>query len=297
MPIMKTTLGLKLRGFGFAGAWLLAAAVVFVAAGSCYNPSIVNGGLRCADGGQCPEGFLCHPTGRCYKPDTGPVDCGSTQLCADQPLMNEECNLACQTGCGCGQRCNVTKNGPRCVATVTPAKMLGQVCMLTNGGEAGSDDCGPGLVCLREQCGGVNRCYRLCSTDDQCGKPADDLHCRIPVVTANAAVSFLACDVPHTDCDPIAKTGCPTGLTCFVLNTGATLCDCPTNTTMQPDAKAGLEGSPCSAYSDCKGGLICVAIAGDSAPTCRPLCTPGKVTCATGMSCKPVGAKFGYCAP
>jgi len=277
---MKTTLG-----------WI--PAVLLLAVGSCYNPNIVNGGLRCSEAGQCPEGFACHPTGRCYKPDTGPTDCGSTQLCAEQPMMNQECNLACQTGCGCGQRCNVTKNGPRCVAM--GSKTLGQNCMLTNNGEAGYDDCAPGLVCLREQCGGLNRCYRLCSNYTQCGKPADDLHCRIPVVTANPQVTFTACDVPRQDCDPIAKTGCPAGLTCFLLNNGQTLCDCPTNSTGLPDAKAGLEGAACALYSDCKGGLNCVTA--DNASTCRPICSPSKATCAMGTTCKMLGTKYGVCSP
>jgi len=80
-----------------AGLWL----------GSCYNPSIVPGGLHCSEGGMCPDGFVCHPTGRCYKPDSGPTDCGSISLCNDPAPAGQACNVVCQNGCGCGQRCNV----------------------------------------------------------------------------------------------------------------------------------------------------------------------------------------------
>jgi hypothetical protein len=146
----------------------------------------------------------------------------------------------------------------------------------------GFDDCEAGAVCLREQCGGVNRCYRLCSDMGQC----DGLRCSVTVNTANPMVTFTACDVPRQDCDPIAKTGCPNGLNCLLLNTGQTLCDCYTSGGMGVG-----EGAPCGQYSDCKVGLTCVNAA------CRPICTPSKPTCAAGMMCTPIGPKYGFCSP
>ncbi|HVR61359.1 MAG TPA: hypothetical protein VMU50_05635 [Polyangia bacterium] len=268
------------------------AAILLVAAGGCYNPNIANGGFSCAvDAGKsCPDGFYCHSSGRCYKPDTGPVDCGSTALCAEQPGLNQECSLACQTGCGCGQRCNVTKTGPRCVGAPSPAKALGEVCQLTNGGVQGFDDCAPGLVCLGEMCGKINRCYRLCSSDAQCGA---GISCSIPVNTQTSVLGFnpKVCDVPRQDCDPIAQTGCPSGLTCYLLNDGNTLCDCPSSS-------ASAEGGSCVLYYDCKASLTCVASAGSSA-ACRSICATASSTCAMGTTCKAIGAstKFGNCQP
>ena len=270
----------------------LAAVLFAAAAGGCFNPNITNGGFNCVPdaGGKCPEGFYCHPTGRCYKPDTGPVDCGSIALCSDPPLANQECNLACQTGCGCGQRCNVTASGPRCVGTSTPAKGPGDICHLTNGNTAGFDDCAPGLICLRENCGSnLNRCYRLCSSNANCG---GDYSCNIPVDTpaGTTVMNFspMACEVPRQDCDPIANTGCPAGLACFLLNSGNTLCDCPPAT--------GAEGTSCTFYYDCKPPLTCVGGASGGS-TCRSICSTSGTTCAMGTMCKAVGVstKFGSC--
>ena len=275
---------------------------------ACFNPNILNGGLRCSEGGLCPEGFVCHPSGRCYKPDTGPADvppvdmgpCPTTPaLCADPPTMGQTCNLACQTGCSCNTRCNVSGAASRCVPL--GAKTLGQLCSMGN--PSGYDDCAPGLFCLAEleSCGNLRRCYRLCSNDSQC-KVEDDIHCRIPVLNTSADTGFKACDVPHQECDPVAKNGCPSpAFTCFVLNIGQTVCDCPTNSTnITPPSEVGKEGARCNFYSDCKGGLTCIGLTADGGPqpsTCRQVCVPGKTTCVAGMTCQPLGPKFGFCAP
>ena len=290
----------RTAGLGFLA---LLGLTVTVSLGSCYNPNIVNGGLHCSEGGRCPDGFVCHPTGRCYRPDSGPTDCGSTQLCNDPPPAGQACNVVCQTGCGCGQRCNVAGSSSRCVAGGD--KTLGQPCTFTYSGEPGFDDCQPGLICLSETakaCAGLNRCYRLCSSDDQCNKPDPNVRCLVQVTQPNAPVSFLACEVPHQACDPVAKTGCLSSLlTCFVLSAGQTLCDCQTNVAKLPPDKAGLEGSACTAYSDCKPGLTCISLPGDGGAvtsTCRPVCAVAKPACATaGTSCKPIAGDYGYCAP
>ncbi|HXI55296.1 MAG TPA: hypothetical protein VNO55_04525 [Polyangia bacterium] len=262
----------------------------------CYNPSIVNGGLHCSENGRCPEGFSCHvPTGRCYRPDSGPteVNCPpTTPLCAEQPTDGGACSAVCQNGCSCGQRCNVAGNISKCVPAGT--KTLGQLC--TRSSPSGFDDCAPGLTCLNESCGGLSRCYRLCTGNDQC-KVADDVLCRINIEITTAGVRqptpFFVCDVPHDVCDPIAKSGCAApALSCFVLNSGQTLCDCE-------DPKAGAEGAKCNTYPDCKAGFTCVSltVAGVAQSSCRTVCAPGKTTCPAGQTCKAIGAKYGYCAP
>jgi hypothetical protein len=287
------------------GLGFLALVAVAATAGSngCYNPNIVNGGLHCSEGGMCPDGFFCHPSGRCYRPDSGPTDCGgSTALCADPPPSGQACNVICQTGCGCGQRCNAAGAASRCVAIGT--KTLGQVCMQTNDHELGFDDCAQGLVCLAEakECAAVNRCYKLCNDDDQCNQPDSDVLCNIPVVPQMMSVPsmFTVCNVPRQDCDPIGKTGCAGSLACFFLNTGKTLCDCPSNSMGLAPDKAGIEGAACTLYSDCKAGLTCITMSVNGAPAtsvCRTVCNPSKAACPSGMSCKPMGAKYGFCSP
>jgi hypothetical protein len=195
-------------------------------------------------------------------------------------------------------RCNVAGDASRCVQLTAGVLGPGQICSM---GPGGQDDCAPGLICLGESCGNLRRCYRLCSDDNQC-KADDDIHCRIPVLNNTKGTGFKACDVPHQDCDPVAKTGCLSpALTCFLANSGATLCDCPTNNAaVTPPAEVGKEGAPCIAYSDCKGGLTCISLMADGGPqppTCRPICVPGKTTCAAGMTCSPLGPKYGFCSP
>ena len=56
-------------GPGRAGVWFARIAFlscVLIHAG-CYKPNIVDGGLRCADGGVCPEGFHCAGDGLCRE--------------------------------------------------------------------------------------------------------------------------------------------------------------------------------------------------------------------------------------
>src|SRR5215468_3815883 len=101
------------RGTHRARLALLAALV----SGSCYNPSILDGGFICADAGKvCPDGFVCDPAdNHCRrKPgasaDGGPSECSVPKvdpLCADLPAAGQACNPACQNGCDCG-RCNVS---------------------------------------------------------------------------------------------------------------------------------------------------------------------------------------------
>ena len=218
--------------------------------------------------------------------------CGSIALCSDPPAMNEDCNLACQTGCPCGERCNITATGPRCVSTSAQAKTLGQVCNLTNGGVAGFDNCAPGLVCLKEMCGALSRCYRFCSSNAQCGS----LSCNIPIDQNNGqpnnTAAATACEVPRQDCDPVAQTGCPSGMACFLLNDGSTLCDCPS-------AAPGGDGAACLLYYDCNAGLTCVPSPIGGA-VCRPICSTIAPNCGMGRTCSASAAantKLGFCGP
>jgi hypothetical protein len=204
--------------------------------------------------------------------------------CQDDPRTGEVCNPACQKGCACG-RCNVVSTGhSACVPSGTVK--LGEVCKPGN-----SDDCAPGLICLKEACGNnLGRCYRHCTSSTQC----DGTICQIPVLdSSNQDTGFKACDIAARMCDPINNTGCPsTSLNCYLTSANITLCDCPGS---PPEGK---NGDPCTIYNDCAPGYVCVAgVGGVPEPRCRFACVVGAANgCPTG-SCVAAGtgAKYGYC--
>jgi hypothetical protein len=263
-----------------------------VGATACYDPNISSGGLLCATGGKCPDGYKCNMADqKCYKTgastDARPADTTMctlpvvTPICADAPKAGQRCNPICQNGCACG-RCNVIGKDPTC--TAAGAKIVGQVCNLS------ADDCSAGLICLQEACGGgtLGRCYRYCSKADQCNGPS----CQIPVLApGNAETGFLVCDVAPQDCDPVAKTGCPSpSLNCYLTSANQTLCDCPNRT------PGGGLGEACTIYSDCATGFVCVSnLAGLPGSRCAQICSQMSPSCPAAMRCIPSGPKYGYC--
>ena len=209
-----------------------------------------------------------------------------TALCAVGPAAGQACNPTCQTGCACG-RCNVVGSTPTCVPSGTV--QLGDLCTY------GSDNCAPGLICLREAdgCGNpvIARCYRHCTVDAQCG----GAYCQIPILDAQKNdTGFKTCDVPARDCDPVNNTGCPSqALNCYYTSLNQTICDCPTGT--------GKNGATCAVYSDCAPGFVCITV-GDSGPRCHFACKvgapnncpsndAGTSTCTTTTP----GAMYGFC--
>jgi hypothetical protein len=248
-----------------AGAGRLAAlaplvAVVALSALGCFDPQITSGNLKCAPpDNACPDGFTC-VGGVCVSRidasvdatdaatmDGAPIDAACANavapLCASGPAVSAVCDPVCQTGCGCGLRCGVSTTGPTCSAQVG-AKTLGQLCTPT------TDDCAPGLACLREACGrNLARCYRFCRDASVCGTNGA---CTIQVnSSSDVALGQLVCDLAEQTCDPIAGTGCPdAALSCFVTSVGQTICDCP--------GRARGEGESCGSYADCAPGLACL---------------------------------------
>jgi hypothetical protein len=258
---------------------------------ACYRPSIQTAGLRCAEGGACPEGYHCGADRRCYKgatrmclPDAGAV----TPMCSDQPL-GEQCDPVCQQGCECG-RCNLVGDnmgGAKLDCVPPGAKARGEFCNVA------SDDCGAGLVCLLEQCMPENpdagpqlgRCYRYCAGDQHC----DGTSCNVNIVTAAGAMS--ACQLPPRACDPVVGNGTcgNTMLGCYIDSNGRTFCEC--------SGTAAL-GEPCGVFTDCVPGFRCVQ-QGAMTPRCRQVCRLGASDCGAASACMgtPGDAMFGYCTP
>jgi hypothetical protein len=309
-----------------AVAWtrvaLMAGAAVSL--GSCYKPSITDGGFLCGPGKVCPDGFGCGVDGVCarnpvtvlppqdaameasvvdtgvdLKPDVTMTEAGGGEpicstpvapLCDTSPAAGDVCSPSCQRGCDCG-RCNVLDKKPACVPPGTVK--LGGVCT-----PGATDNCEPGLICLVELCGnGLARCYRHCTTAAEC----DGTACTITINDFhNNPTPYLTCDVPAATCDPVAGTGCPDpALNCYLTSENKTLCDCP-RTMPAP----GTNGAACKLYSDCAESFVCIGLAGETTPHCRFVCDVSKPACpATGdggmLPCVPTGAgsKFGFCKP
>jgi hypothetical protein len=263
------TLGILAR----AGLWICAAAAT--AAIGCFDPKIESGNLHCAPSDNaCPDGFTCS-VGFCVtKADAATsdlradaadgsnsdvIDAASADkpsdaaicpnpvaaLCSTAAGVAGACDPVCQTGCPCGQRCTVSGSGAVCTAqTTSSAKAIGQTCVPS------TDDCAPGLACLREACGSnLGRCYRFCRDASMC---TSGVGCATQVNSSNdMALGQLACDLAEQTCDPIAGTGCPdAALSCFVTTAGHTICDCP--------GRSRREGESCGGYDDCAQGLACL---------------------------------------
>jgi hypothetical protein len=265
-------------------------APLFVVAvlGGCYRPSIQPGGLLCADGGACPEGFHCGANDRRCHPGATSMclpDAAVAQLCTDQPL-GSPCDPICQQGCACG-RCNL--NGETLACVPSGSKLRGDLCNLDN------DDCVAGLVCLRELCSPQSpdagqqfgRCYRYCAGDQHC----DGRSCNVEIETA-AATTLWACELPPRTCNPVGGSdSCGHGLLgCYVDSNGSTFCECA--------GDAG-DAEPCNVFTSCVPGFRCVQQGGGTTPRCRRVCRLGESDCASTSTCTatPGDSMFGYCAP
>jgi hypothetical protein len=269
----------------------LLVATLAAALGGCYKPDILDGGYLCAEAGQlCPDGFTCLADHRCHhagaKIDASMCTVPAvTPLCQDAPQTGQACNPSCQLGCMCG-RCNVNGSGAS-VCTTVGAKTLGQTCTIGNG-----DDCGAGLICLREVCGNLlGRCYQHCSRDEQCGGRI----CQITVQdSAGSPTSFKACDLAPQTCNPVDNTGCPNpALNCYVSSSNETLCDCPNDPGQQ-----GHTGDTCMFYNDCAPGFLCISnVGGLAGPHCHPVCDLNAPVCPTLNHCVSTGSSnYGVCS-
>jgi hypothetical protein len=269
----------------------LAALLATLGPAACFKPGIEDGGFACAKAGKpCPDGFQCAFNNRCYRDISTVSDAGEKMCsapppapsCQDDPRSGELCNPTCQKGCECN-RCNVLlSTGHAACVPAGPAK-LGDLC------KPGADDnCGAGLICLKETCGNnLGRCYKHCTTNDQCNGSV----CTVSIAdTRGQDTGYKTCDVPPTECDPVNNTGCPSpAFNCYVTSASLTLCDCP-----GPNA-GGKNGDACTYYRDCAPGYVCIGVAGGSFQ-CRFACSVANPACPVGSTCTAMVGKYGFCS-
>ena len=254
-----------------------------LAALACYRPNIADMTFRCTQENEnaCPEGFTCDGDGWCRRPghDAGPdvpasgtdgevapeagTDADAGPACFDpRPACDSAdagaCDPYCRTGCGgCRDKCTVADGDggvPQysCVAVpVNPIGLLG-LC------DPSRDRCGPGLVCLGDNCGG--RCYAFCRSDNDCSGG----NC------ARMGPGGLSiCDVPNVDsCNPVVggSANCPLmSQGCYISfsRPAHTICDCP---------GGGREGDTCTGSRSCLFGALCVDPTGIGVSQCRRVC-------------------------
>jgi hypothetical protein len=201
--------------------------------------------------------------------DTGPSS-GSALPCDEFP-----CKLtAPQCGCGASEQCTTdpTVLDPTFRVCVPQGiQGPGQKCMM------GSAGCGPGLVCV-QKAPTLNTCTPYCAADGDCVAPGglclltldDGLGGMIP----NAALCT-------ENCDPIANTGCVTGLACR-LGTEAT--GLLRSYTRCLAVGGGTQKSPCTVNADCAAGFTCVN-SGAATTVCGQYCRVGGTDCTIGLKC------------
>jgi hypothetical protein len=283
---------------------------------ACYNPKIVDGGLRCSAKSECPSGYSC-VGGKCHLGGGGgsggsggmggtggPPPDGSDQMCTTPmgdygpfkscaPKIADGCDPVCQAGCKCGERCKLETTGAACRADQPPFVDQYDRCDQNN------DTCKPGYVCIEELASHPDcaaHCYRLCRNDSQCpmGSKCSDQ------VTVQGNVMAMSCSIPTETCNPFGRASCGMpaqrpypAFACYTVpgSPDLTACQCAGTIPI---------GTMCDNYFDCEPGAECVAIGAQK--LCRRVCQIGAAplsagACPAAQTCTAFSGatKYGYC--
>jgi hypothetical protein len=273
-------------------------------AAGCFNTkNVQSGGLKCAPGGVCPDEFSCNLLDNlCYRTG-GPKACtvaeaqapfGPFATCPPPTSLSpgDQCDPVCQSGCLCGQRCQLLGDQAghynfKCGTPPTGTLLDNfQPCDTSN------DLCKPGLSCLLpppQSTGCGPQCNRYCRRNVDC--PTDSL-CGLGAEISGQQ-SILICTPPAVACNPILQTVAPAcssslaGNTCYVFSSeqpDQTMCDC---------AGTIAAGAVCTDLHSCVAGYECAG------GKCQKLCllpTSG-LACPVGQTCVALNSstKYGTC--
>jgi hypothetical protein len=299
--------------------------VVGVALGvGCYNPRLGEGDFVCGAAGACPSGWKCGPDNRCYRnvtsanfdanprdtrgadtvvdvtPPPPPVDanmCMRGLTCSPGASAGRPCDLVCQTGCGCADRCTIAETSAICRPLTANPTPLYDKCSPDN------DTCTAGAVCVPEvryeACGA--HCYRACRVDADCGPTS---RCNEALLTPNDTVLTKICGPAIEQCNPVGLAGmrppCADvtkrplpNFACYLLDAGAgdsAVCDCAGTLEL---------GAACKLKRECVPGLECLPAGPAGDLRCRQLCNLGLgvAACPPATTCRGLGTstKIGVC--
>jgi hypothetical protein len=309
------------------GALLLALAILLGAAG-CYRPSLKDGGLACSKTSLlCPEGYSCID-GHCYRGDAavdrtpdapsdrmggGGADGATTDGAPDgdanacqprqapagcTPQAGLVCDPVCQTGCCTNQKCTAVNRGDGDSSTAALdcargswLRDVGETCDVANAGtELRNDNCLPGMLCVAGDAEKI--CMKLCRNDGDCTGGA---RCESRQIERSGKYLASVCGLPTAACNPadlVATTGCPAGLTCYLLRTSTgdrTVCDISSGD--------GGNGMSCTFPYDCLPGWTCPQV-GPGAGRCQPVCShdgTAPAGCPIGLTCQTTGTTYDLC--
>jgi hypothetical protein len=259
-------------------------------AAGCFNTkNVQSGGLKCAPGGVCPDGFSCGPDNLCYRNGTdGGIACTPP---TDLP-PGDLCDPVCQSGCPANQRCQqvVDPLGNYSLGCETPP--TGTPLDVFKPCDTGNDLCKPGLLCVEPPLGStgcVAQCYRYCRQNSDC--PANS-RCALSIVIGGQP-SMPICAPPAVTCNPALQTAvlaCSpslTGSTCYVFSKefpDETMCDC---------AGTIAAGLACTDMHSCVAGYECTG------GKCQKVCLlqAGGLACPGGQTCASLNGstKYGTC--
>jgi hypothetical protein len=240
------------------------------------------------DGGASDSGSECTaPVGQ-YGPFPG---------CSSPPPDNG-CDLVCQSGCACNERCKVVNGTPGCQAEGPSFLQQYETC------EPRDDRCRPGTICLQDSvdqpsCGA--HCYRHCHADADC--PSS--RCNIDIQFGSASTIHKVCSPPVDPCSPIGPARCSAGANrpspsfgCYTMSADdpdLTICDC---------AGPLAIGMSCTYRHECQPGAECVLsgmvrlcrrVCGVGLPAGTPVAMGGCPVLNPTCTAFPGGALFGYC--
>lgn len=277
--------------------------------------SIREGQLECTTDNHCPPAWSCSG-GRCFSsprdagsavfdagmdahvdagrdaspqadsamPDAGPPDTGMDACVGTVP---GDCSLLDQCGCASGMACGLdqTDGTARCRNAGTGRDH--DACST-------SENCAAGY-----QCAGVGICSRYCISDPDCEGGGG--RCIYSYYTTTGSPMLIS-DVRgcSTDCDPIARTGCPAGFACYLSPSGMTV-----SFTMCFPIGSIAEGESCAVAEQCQAGLHCADVGGGARcwRACRYAPAASDCTASPGTSCRrpgsPIviaGQEYGVCA-
>jgi hypothetical protein len=270
---------------------------------SCYNPQIVDGGLKCSANFECPSGFKCNQTdGVCYRQGTippaggtggnvagtggnagtggatgGAGGQGGSDMCTMPtgqygPLPNctppsgstKACDEVCQTGCACNERCKLEAGNAVCRIEGPTFLQNYESC------DPKSDTCRPGTICLQESpdhlaCG--SHCYRHCRNDADC----PNAKCSIEVQFGTSMTTNKVCSPPMDACNPFGAARCTAQMGRMYPTFG-----CYVMSSTYPDiaicdcAGTTMTGQACTYEHECEPGSECVLLG--AARLCRRVC-------------------------